>query len=80
VGKVSGAHEVDTGTQRRSLPAIPRRLQAGGSGIPRNLSRSVAGTIVNHDNFFNMRLSALHYIGDVRNFVEGRDEGAGSHI
>jgi hypothetical protein len=43
------------------------------------LPRSVAGTIVNHDDFFNMLLSALHHISDVRDFIEGRNERAGSH-
>jgi hypothetical protein len=43
------------------------------------LPRSVAGAIVNHDDFFDMLLSALHHLGDVRDFVEGRNERAGSH-
>jgi hypothetical protein len=43
------------------------------------LPGSVAGTVVNHDNFFHVLLRALDHGGDVGNFVEGRNERAGSH-
>jgi hypothetical protein len=43
------------------------------------LTGSVAGTVINHDDFFHMLLRTLNHGGDVRDFVEGRNERAGSH-
>jgi hypothetical protein len=79
VGKVLGPRKFDAQSQGGCLAAIPGRSQANGSGGPGDLPRSIAGTIVNHDDFFNMLLSAPHHLGDVRDFVEGRNERASSH-
>jgi hypothetical protein len=79
VGKVFGPRKFDAQSQGRCLAAIPGRSQANRSGGPGDLPGSVAGTIVNHDDFFNMLLSAPHHLGDVRDFVESRNERASSH-
>jgi hypothetical protein len=79
VSKVPGPRKFDAQSQGGRLTAVPWRSQANGSGGPGNWPRSVAGTIVNHDDFFNMLLSAPHHLGDVGDFVERRNERTGSH-
>jgi hypothetical protein len=73
VGNFAVACESNAGAQGRGLAAIFWQLQTSSSGSPRDLRRTVTGSIVDDHNLCNMLPSALHNVCDVRSFVESRN-------
>jgi hypothetical protein len=70
VSKIVVARESNAGAQSGGLAAISWQLQTSGTGSPGNVRRSVAGSIVDYHNLYNIWRGLLHNSCDVRGFVE----------
>jgi hypothetical protein len=70
VTKIVVARKSNADAQSRGLAAIFVQLQTRGTGSSGNVRRTVAGSIIDYHNLYNMRRGLLHNSGDVRGFVK----------
>jgi hypothetical protein len=79
VGKILRASMGETTSQGDRLPAVRGRFNAESPGTASRLRRTIARSVVNDDDRFDMLPGTFNHLSDVGGFIECGNQCAYSH-